>query len=191
MKYNHTICIQYHRYVVFICEGPITRSQCLVQVTITYICQLARLPWDGFAPFLHILMLDFFTRKAVVRINQDWSLKLLVSSSYELSNFGVLHAVGPFLKSTQFYYRTTTIYSNFLTLRTLRVWSEGRFSIGLPGHHTGTITEGHCRQCSLSSHQNSQGHTGGWTLLYKGRSTPVDLRASKVIAQARNLCMPA
>jgi len=40
-------------------------------------------------------------------------------------------------------YRSTTIYTNFLTVRTLfRVWSEDRLCPGLPSHLTATITEG-------------------------------------------------
>ena len=46
------------------------------------------MPPIGAPPFqvgrqLHFLMLDFFSGRAGVPINQDWSLRLLVSSSYD------------------------------------------------------------------------------------------------------------
>jgi len=49
-------------------------------------------------------------------------------------------------------YRSTTIYTNFLTLRTLfRVWSEDRLCPGLPSHLTATIMEGVAGSVSLPS----------------------------------------
>jgi len=50
------------------------------------------------------------------------------------------------------YYRTTIVYSNFLTLRTLsRVWLEDRLCTCLPTFHMGTITENVAGSLSLPS----------------------------------------
>ena len=66
------------------------------------------MPYVGAPPFqvrkeIRFLTLDFFSRRAGVPINQDWSLRLLVSSSYdtcmlETVNFCILCKVGLFLQ---------------------------------------------------------------------------------------------